>query len=602
LDASASALRAGYEARRRDAPRTLEGRWKLALWCERHGLPIEALAHFAEVIRLAPEHEAARKRLGFKRVGRFWLTQDQLDDARAEQVAQERASKTWRPQFARWLDDLGSKNAEVAAKAEVNYLKVTDPRSVPELVRSLGAADLGRQRLLVSVLGQIDSVGASRVLASIAVSSFSPEIRRMAAETLRNRDAREFADRLVVLVRKPIEYEVSHVNGPGTVGELYVKGERYDVRRLYEAPTAPPPMEQSGFVPVLSRADFFNQYLLDIMRFDQSLRPNPRATQLARDIAANPAGAVQAISREVRAAQSQPPLVSDYNSAFLSFANRVGWDSTGIVFATPDIEARGFLAAQRNWERARQAAQTAQARLNADIALIDAHNAEVERTNALVLPVLQAVSGLTAGAEPGLWQDWWLANLGLREAQSLADRPVFEERVAIDVPFEPVQFRVSAILMSCFGEGTLVHTESGPRAIESVQVGDLVLSQDPSTGALGYQPVVAIHHNPPSETFEVRLDTGESIVSSAFHRFWVARKGWVMARDLKPSDVIRTLGGTCRVVSNETGKTQPVFNLDVAGWATFFAGTSAALVHDQTIPILQGEPPFDAVTTTVLEQ
>ena len=37
-----------------------------------------------------------------------------------------------------------------------------------------------------------------------------------------------------------------------------------------------------------------------------------------------------------------------------------------------------------------------------------------------------------------------------------------------------------------------------------------------------------------------------------------------MARDLKPGDIVRTLGGTARVESVESDKPQPVFNLDVA--------------------------------------
>ena len=48
---------------------------------------------------------------------------------------------------------------------------------------------------------------------------------------------------------------------------------------------------------------------------------------------------------------------------------------------------------------------------------------------------------------------------------------------------------------ACFAAGTPVHTIDGPRAIDQLQVGDRVLSQDTTTGALSFQPVVAIHHN-----------------------------------------------------------------------------------------------------------
>src|SRR5207249_2747908 len=104
--------------------------------------------------------------------------------------------------------------------------------------------------------------------------------------------------------------------------------------------------------------------------------------------------------------------------------------------------------------------------------------------------------------------------------------------------------------------------------------------------------VIGIHHNPPSPTFVIKA-AGDAIVSSHFHRFWVAGRGWVMARDLKAGDPVRTLGGVVPVESVEADKVQLVYNLDVAEDADFFAGNAGALVHDNTLP----DPrlvPFDA--------
>jgi hypothetical protein len=146
--------------------------------------------------------------------------------------------------------------------------------------------------------------------------------------------------------------------------------------------------------------------------------------------------------------------------------------------------------------------------------------------------------------------------------------------------------------MSCFGKGTLVRTIDGMRPIEELNVGDKVLAQDTKTGKLGYRPVLVVHRNPPSPTYRVDLD-GQPIVSSHFHRFWVAGRGRVMARDLKVGDPIRTLGSVAKVTAIEADKVQPVFNLDVADAADFFAGSVAALVHDNTLPDLR-QAPFDA--------
>ena len=79
------------------------------------------------------------------------------------------------------------------------------------------------QAAAVRVLGQIDAPGASQALAMLAVFGGSADVRRIATETLRRRDLREFADLLVGLVRDPIKYEVKPVGGPGSPGELFAE-------------------------------------------------------------------------------------------------------------------------------------------------------------------------------------------------------------------------------------------------------------------------------------------------------------------------------------------------------------------------------------------
>ena len=147
-------------------------------------------------------------------------------------------------------------------------------------------------------------------------------------------------------------------------------------------------------------------------------------------------------------------------------------------------------------------------------------------------------------------------------------------------------------MYSCFGAGTQVRTREGSVAIESVKVGDQVLAQDVRTGALSYQPVLAVFHNPPTAPLKVTLGD-EAIVATGVHRFWKAGHGWVMARDLKVGDTLRTLGGVARVAAVEPQESQPVFNLEVAGPNTFFAGEQGALVHDNNL-VRSTPEPFDA--------
>jgi hypothetical protein len=145
---------------------------------------------------------------------------------------------------------------------------------------------------------------------------------------------------------------------------------------------------------------------------------------------------------------------------------------------------------------------------------------------------------------------------------------------------------------SCFAAGTPVQTLTGLRPIETIRLGDEVLTRDTSSGALSYQPVVAVFHNKPNQTLKVTLGD-EAIVATGIHRFWKAGRGWTMTRDLKPGDLIRTLGGLARVEGVESDRVQPVFNLQVAEGESFLVGRQGALVHDNSL-VLPVAAPFDA--------
>ena len=146
---------------------------------------------------------------------------------------------------------------------------------------------------------------------------------------------------------------------------------------------------------------------------------------------------------------------------------------------------------------------------------------------------------------------------------------------------------------SCFGAGTTVRTIDGLHPIESLRMGDQVLTQNPKTGRLKYQAIVTVFHNPPNATLRIELDH-DSIVLTGIHRLWKAGQGWVMARELKAGDTLRTLGGTAEIKSIGEERKQPVFNLQVADGESFFVGSLGILAHDNSL-INPTPEPFDAV-------
>ncbi len=236
-DPEKAATLAEYQSRRLKAAYTAEAQYNLGVWCDEHGLKEQARAHLTAVTRLDPKRDNAWKKLGYKKHEGRWVTDAQLAAEKAEVAAQKQADKTWRPLLDRYksmLDRPADRDEAEAALAEV-----TDPRAVPAILHAFGKGRVVDQLRAVQLLGQVDSPSASRALAGLAVLSKSAEIRRIAVETLRRRDPRDFVRLWIALIRKPIKFEVRPVGGPGSPGVLFVEGEKANLKRLYSPPTMP---------------------------------------------------------------------------------------------------------------------------------------------------------------------------------------------------------------------------------------------------------------------------------------------------------------------------------------------------------------------------
>ena len=206
--------------------------------------------------------------------------------------------------------------------------------------------------------------------------------------------------------------------------------------------------------------------------------------------------------------------------------------------------------------------------------------------NARITQTLTAATGIDLGKNPEDWRKWWIEEQGYAY-ESPPSRPKLDLTVFVDTPTY-----LDSVHYSCFAAGTPVHTITGLRPIESVEIGDQVLTQDPRTGAIGFQPVLAAVHNKPDRLWKIKLGD-ETIRATGIHRFWKVGQGWVKARDLKPADIIRTLGGVAEVARVDLDSVQPVFNLDVYESESFFVGESGTLVHDNS-PVQRVAQPFDA--------
>ena len=150
--------------------------------------------------------------------------------------------------------------------------------------------------------------------------------------------------------------------------------------------------------------------------------------------------------------------------------------------------------------------------------------------------------------------------------------------------------------LTCFVAGSPVWTRRGLVPIDQVQLGDLVLSMNPETGELAYQPVVYRTLRP--STKMLRLNVGyETIGTTLGHPFWVSGEGWVRAVDLTAGQPLRGCGEILRLGRISQAKEDLGYNLEVAEFKTYFVGRNKILVHDNT-PITDPMLPVPGLVRT----
>jgi hypothetical protein len=595
-----------YLRRRATTPDRAEDQWKLALWCEQHDLKQQSIAHLYRVVQVDPSREAAWKRLGFKKLAGHWQKPERVAAAKTEAQQQHKANKHWKPLLEKWSDALSSRDKARRTDAEKSLADVTDPRAVPSIWVVFAPTGLERQRVAVNLLGQIDAPGSSRALAFLALMTRSTEIRGHAIQILRRRDPRDFASELIGLLRDPIKYEVRPVNGPGSPGELLVKNHDSNVRRLY-SPAQPPQIpllpddritQDSNGLPVIVR----QMGVYETGYFP--VAANNMAQAAAMFGLGTPNAAAQltsVLSRSGQPSNTNRTLGAAITQSPGSRANSPAGRENAPVFANATVNRELEIPIGQMMLEAQVTAQVAQQQLAGDVQAIDAYNAPILTSNQRVREVLCGAVGADPGSDRTAWQRWLVNLLGyaFSAARPYEDRPTVVEEVPLSYQpqtspvFVDRTIGVSFSQHSCFGAGTQVRTENGLQLIEELRAGDVVLTQAPTTGELKYQPLVAVFHNPPNETLRIELG-GEAIVATGIHRFWKAGRGWVMARELKAGDTLRTLAGVVVVKAVEKRGVQPVFNLRVAEGESFFVGRTGVLAHDNSL-VNPTPSPFDAV-------
>jgi hypothetical protein len=204
-------------------------------------------------------------------------------------------------------------------------------------------------------------------------------------------------------------------------------------------------------------------------------------------------------------------------------------------------------------------------------------NARAGEANRRVAEALQRTTGHQAES-PTEWWTWWK---GLNEVYwPQPTKYAFVSKASsYSYGISSTSVRTGTRASSCFLAGTPIRTESGIVPIESIQPGDRVLAQDQDSGELAYKVVLTTTLRPPAKMVEIKAG-GENIYTTLGHPFWVAGRGWQMAKQLKAGDLLHGLAGATPIESINAAGEHSAHNLVVDDSNTYFVGRSGLLVHD----------------------
>jgi len=525
--AAADPLQKEYRERRRAAGENAQGQLALGRWCRKNNLGAESEFHWFNVLSVDPKNDEALRALDLRwQKGRL-VSRAQSAQNKDQLKEAKRAAARWESKLVKWRRAVSGRDvaAHDAALAEIRSIADVDAiASLEEVTLGRDANDVHHAEecqaiglAFVEALEKVSGQPATESLARHAVFAPSDKVRMSATAKLKPRDQHDFVPMLLGGLGMPIETSFSLMTGPD--------GSVHYLRSLYrEGPES-----------------------------DWSWESSRQAVQ--RDLGG------RRLIYDTYTGESNVDLPAE---------------SSVVVASRKAAVAARYQSGYRN-----DAVSTEQK--------VAETNQEINTLNGRIIPVLAATTGKGFGDNPKAWWSWWRN----QNEYYRSEHPVethydsgsdyysyghpATSLVSSAPPPPPPRFSGH----SCFAKGTLVWSKTGTRPIESLEPGDLVLSQNVDTGEIKYEPVMLRTVRPPSQLVKISFD-GEELRATPGHPFWVRGVGWRMVKELKEGAVIHGLSQSAKVRSVAAAEEGEAYNLIVADFSTYFVGRNGILAHDVT--------------------
>ncbi len=527
---------------RQDYDDTPDGQLKLAAWCGRHGLADQQRAHLTQVLNLDPNHRLAREQLGFRWMHGAWTHVDEIQEALRDTQRQRKTLRKWRPQVEPILALLKHKSPRRQEQGQQRLAAITDPEAIVALETLLSAESEWCASLVIAQLKKMPQREAALALARHAVISPWPEVRKEAALELRKRHLDTYVPALLSAMHTPVQTRIEV--GRGFAGRLVYRHSFYregqGERQLLIAETAYKRLAQPGGdgEETLSRA--VSSVRQNAIRAEVlTARENERAEQLNHRIA----GALSIATEQLvlPSPESWWAWWTHYNELRID-----GDKPLRQLYARREIRVEDRSQRKMSEEDREKLRQQQRERRQ--------KFADKELKNSR-------------------W--YWMPD-GRRIRQKRLNSGQYLKQ------FMDSGGQISTVIqsfISCFAAGTPVSTARGPRPIERIQVGDLVLSQDVESGELTYKPVLRTTVRPASRLLILNT-SNDTLHTTGGHPFWVCGEGWKKARELRSGMLLHHVNGSTMVDSIEPGALKEAYNLVVADFQSYFVGHGKLLCHD----------------------